>query len=404
MSESSDSSNSNLSLSDDDIIDHSDNLNLEGCVLDKYNILSELGRGMYSIVWLAYCIDNKKYYAIKVQHPNEYKEGLSENAFVKTLPNINIFNTIVHDFKEIRDNQKYLCTVYTLHCSNLDCILRKGKYGDGLPFDIAKKMFIEILEACNYLHTKLKVYHGDIKTDNILLKGISNKNKKIIKLYNTFNFNDLYIQAKKEHSNLSSSKKLKIKSRIHSEIYSKIISAINESDIDKNDVDDEYILNPNVCLADFGQFVKDGEYYNEAFGTRYYRSPENILVGKSSYPNDIWALGCTFYEMLTGRILFDPDKDKYYSRDDYHLKLINESCGDFPLSFLKSTDLYKNYFINGKIKMDKNLDYTNKIENKLRSVLTDDNNCNVAITIIKGMLQVDPSKRLTCSNVLKILK
>ena len=359
---------------------------------------------MYSIVWLAYCIDNKKYYAIKVQHPNEYKEGLNENAFVKSLPNINVFNTIVHDFKEIRNDQKYLCTVYTLHCSNLDCILRKGKYSNGLPFDIAKKMFIEVLEACNYLHTKLKVYHGDIKTDNILLKGLSNRNKKIIKLYNTFNFNDLYIQAKKEHSNLSSSKKLKIKSRIHSEIYNKIINTINDSDIDKNEIDDEYILNPSVCLADFGQFVKAGEYYNEAFGTRYYRSPENILVGKSSYPNDIWALGCTFYEMLTGRILFDPDKDKYYSRDDYHLKLINEACGDYPSSFLKSTDLYKNYFINGKIKMDNDLGYTNKIENKLRNVLTDDNHYNVAITIIKGMLQVDPSKRLTCSNILKILK
>ena len=126
MSESS----NNVSLSDDDIVDQSDNLNLAGCVLDKYNILTELGRGMYSIVWLAYCIENKKYYAIKVQHPNEYKEGVSENNFVKTLPNTNYFNTIVCDFKEVRNEQKYLCTVYNLQCSNLDCILRKSKYDE----------------------------------------------------------------------------------------------------------------------------------------------------------------------------------------------------------------------------------------------------------------------------------
>jgi serine/threonine-protein kinase SRPK3 len=409
MSESSESlknlesSESNVSLSDDEIIDHSNNLNLAGCVLDKYNILTELGRGMYSIVWLAYSIENKKYYAIKVQHPDEYKEGINENTFVKSLPNINVFNTIIHDFKEVRNNQKYLCTVYNLHCSNLDCILRKGKYGDGIPFIIAKKMFIEILEACNYLHSQLKVYHGDIKTDNILLKGISKKNKQIIKLYDKFNFNDLYNQAKKAHTKLSSSKKFRIKSRIHGEIFNKVISMINDSDIDTYDIDDEYILNSSVCLSDFGQFVEDGEFYDEAFGTRYYRSPENILVGKSSFPNDIWALGCTFYEILTGRILFDPDKDKQYSRDDYHLKLINESCGDFPQSFLKSTKLFKNYFYNGKIKMNKNLEYTNKIENKLKSVLINENEYNIAIKLIKGMLQIDPSKRLTCSSALKIL-
>ena len=402
MSESS----SNVSLSDDDIIDQSDNLDLAGCVLDKYNILTELGRGMYSIVWLAYCIENSKYYAIKVQHPNEYKEGVSENTFVKTLPKISVFNTIVHDFKEIKDNQKYLCTVYDLHCSNLDCILRKGKYSDGIPFNIAKTMFIEILEACNYLHNNLKVYHGDIKTDNILLKGISNKNKEIIRLYDSFNFNELYSRAKKEYSSskLSSSQKLKIRSKIHGEIFNKIIKIIDESNIDKYDVDEEYIINSHVCLSDFGQFVEDGEYYEEAFGTRYYRSPENILVGKSSYPNDIWALGCTFYEILTGRILFDPDKDKKYNRDDYHLKLINEACGDFPKSFLKSTKLYKYHFNDGKIKMNKELNYKNKIENKLKSVLPNEGDYNLAVTLIKGMLEIDPNKRLNCQNALKMLK
>ena len=83
-------------------------------------------------------------------------------------------------------------------------------------------MFIQILEACNYLHTKLKVYHADIKTDNILLKGISKKNSKIIELYNKFNFNDLYLEAKKEHGinkKILTSKKLKIRTKIHNEIF-----------------------------------------------------------------------------------------------------------------------------------------------------------------------------------------
>jgi serine/threonine protein kinase len=220
MSESSDNEN-NMSLSDDDIVDQSDNLNLAGCVLDKYNILTELGRGMYSIVWLAYCIENKKYYAIKVQHPNEYKEGVAENTFVKSLPNISVLNTIVHDFKEIKNNQKYLCTVYNLHCSNLDCILRKGKYDNGIPFHIAKKIFIEILEACNYLHSKLKVYHGDIKTDNILLKGINKKCNHIIKMYN-----DFYVNKKNNN-----------REQLHSSVVNSINIDLENNDIDKYNID-----------------------------------------------------------------------------------------------------------------------------------------------------------------------
>ena len=40
-------------------------------------------------------------------------------------------------------------------------------------------------------------------------------------------------------------------------------------------------------------------------GTLYYRAPE-LLVGSKRYSNkvDIWALGCIFYFMQTGTLLF----------------------------------------------------------------------------------------------------
>ena len=56
-----------------------DNLNLKGNILGEYNVISELGRGSYSIVWLGYKLSTRKFYAIKVQHPNDYKEGKEEN-------------------------------------------------------------------------------------------------------------------------------------------------------------------------------------------------------------------------------------------------------------------------------------------------------------------------------------
>jgi serine/threonine protein kinase len=399
----SSSEDQDISLSDDDILEHTDNLELEGKTLGKYNILSELGKGSYSIVWLGYSIENNKFYAIKVQHPNEYKTGIEENKFMKKLPKENYyFNNLIDEFIEKQDDKKFLCSVYDLHACNIDVILRKGDYQHGIPYDITMNIMRQLIISINYLHNKLKVYHGDIKTDNILVKGVTNKNKLLIELYNKKNFLNLYSEAKKQYgkTKLSSQKKLKIRNKIHSEIYKSILTDLEEIDICKYDIDSELINNCQISLADFGSFVEDGEYYDIQFGTRYYRSPENLLIGKSSYPNDIWALGCTFYEMLTGYILFDPDKDKKNSRDDFHLKEIELLCGDFPIEFIKSTKDYKKFFTsNGRLKCE--LILSNDKLDKLKKNLSEEQYNTVHNFLIK-MLSIDPNKRITCSELITL--
>jgi cyclin-dependent kinase-like len=44
--------------------------------------------------------------------------------------------------------------------------------------------------------------------------------------------------------------------------------------------------------------------------TRWYRAPE-LLVGSSTYDHkvDVWAIGCIFAELVTGRALFAGDSD-----------------------------------------------------------------------------------------------
>lgn len=404
--EDSDSENlsvTSTSISDDDVIDHKDNLNLEGKILNKFNILHELGKGTYSIVWLGYSIENKKFYAIKVQHPDEYKDGKNENNFMKKLPDNYNFNNLVDSFTYIENNKNFLCSVYNLHSCNIDCLIRKGKYQYGIPYNESIQLIKELIQSLYYLHQKLKVFHGDLKTDNILVKGVSKINKYCIELYNQENFMDNYSKQKIEYCNLNNSKvenlssknKLKIRNKVHSNIYINIKNKINNIEIDKYDIEKENNT-LSISLADFGSFVEEGEYYEEPFGTRYYRSPENILVGKSSYPNDIWALGCTIYEILTGKILFDPAKDKDYDRDFYHLKLINELSGEFPKDFLKNTKRYKIFFDkNYKIKFNKNLNFKNKIDE-----LNDYQIPTNIIDLIKGMLVIDPTKRSTIKDCL----
>jgi len=165
------------SISDDDVQDHTENIDLEGKIISKYNILHKLGSGSYSIVWLAYNIENQKFYAIKVQHPNEYKEGVNENNFMRRLPNDYNFNNLIDNFIEISNNKKYLCSVYNLHSCNLDCLIRKGNYENGIPFNKSIRIIKDLFKSIYYLHKKLKICHADIKTDNILVKGVTKLNK-----------------------------------------------------------------------------------------------------------------------------------------------------------------------------------------------------------------------------------
>eukprot|EP00435_Cladocopium_sp_Y103_P071699 s456_g38.t1 len=38
--------------------------------------------------------------------------------------------------------------------------------------------------------------------------------------------------------------------------------------------------------------------------SRFYRAPEIVLAAKYSYPLDVFAMGCTLFELFTGKILF----------------------------------------------------------------------------------------------------
>ncbi len=397
-----------ISVSSDEDKSQSDNLELSGKTIKNYNVICELGRGSFSIVWLAYSIQNNNFYALKVQNPSEYKDGQSEIKFVQKLPtNPPVFNNINDYFVEIKDKKKYLCSSWNLHCTDIDCLIRKGDFEDGFDLTRVKKIMKQLIDAVKILHLKFKVFHGDIKSDNILVKGINNKDAFIIQRYIEENFFEKYSEAKKKFwtdvkkkdiskiDNMDKEDKLKIRRQIHSEITNKILEEYSLSDISKYSIDSKYLESMNVSLADFGTYCEEHNYYEESFGTRYYQAPEIILMGKCTYPVDIWALGCTFYELLSGKLLFDPIKDSEHSRDYYHLQLINETCGDFSPSFLKKTKFYKKFFDSNYKLKDYELDEPDRLDRKLNELNIDESIRKEIKKILVNTLTIDPSKRWT---------
>lgn len=60
-----------------------------------------------------------------------------------------------------------------------------------------------------------------------------------------------------------------------------------------------------ICDFGFARSISQQSRLTEYVSTRWYRAPELLIGGKNySFPSDIWACGCVFYEMLTGQPLF----------------------------------------------------------------------------------------------------
>jgi serine/threonine protein kinase len=393
-----------ISDSSDENMDNLNNIDLTCNIIKHYNVIYELGRGSFSIVWLVYNIINNNFYALKVQNPDEYADGLSEIKFVHKLPkNPNVFNNIVEYFIEEIDKQKFLCSVWELHCTNIDSLLRKGDFTNGFDYDSAINIMKQLVLSVKILHENFKVFHGDIKSDNILVKGINNKDKFIIDKYKESNFPETFRKAKDAVGNkLNTKTKIIIRRTIHKTISLKILEDLKCTDINNYSIDNKYLNNISISLADFGTHCAQHNYYEESFGTRYYQAPEIILMGKCTFPVDMWAIGCTFYELVSGKLLFDPIKDSSYSRDYYHLALICDTCGYFPESFLKETKYYKNYFRKMKL-----IDYTspsvNRMDSKISELnLTSEQKKQIKY-ILSGLLTIDPKKRWSINILQKIL-
>lgn len=382
------------SVSSDEIDNQVDNLNLKGDSIGSYYIIDELGRGAFSIVWLAFHIVKKRFYAFKVNHPNDFSEAVSEAKFHKRLPNKFknndiIFNKIIESFPKTIDNKKYYCSVYRLYCGNLDDFISKGYYPNGYNEDSCIKMIYKVVKGLHYLHNKLHVFHGDLKPDNILIQGYNKRDKDFMLKYKKHPKYEKLI-----NQNDDTAKKI---------LHYEIVSDLNIDNDLKYDCEDIFINEPKSVLSDFGNFCDIEDEFEDEFGTRYYRAPEVIMVIETGYPVDIWALGCTMYEIVTGKQLFDPKK-KDFDTNHEHLCMIERMCGKIPKKMVKqmSKSRRKKYFSKDcNITKNKKNNNNNDISPTLRQVLENDIERIDIINFIESCLKTVPSSRATIDELIQ---
>lgn len=386
---------------------------------NEYIILKKIGSGMFSSVWLSFSTKKNKYYAIKIQNDEDYDDGIFEVSILQNIKtqNSKYINNIIDHFIFKEDDLNYVCMVFDLLSCDIYNIIKKGKYKNGLPVKIVKNITIQMLLSLSQIHTQNKIIHGDIKPENILLKGKNSKFENIINQFNSINFSKIIKKYKKRKT------KYNIKSIIK-KCVEKLEYSSSESDTDRYNsdsdsneekeknkkynnncinIDDKYINNIHVKLSDFGSSIKFSNISGKEIQTRYYRAPEVIIKYKYNEKVDIWSLGCLIFELLTGEILFDPKKTRDLNRDRIHIKEIYEKLNEIPLFMKNNCERNKVFFKkNGLLKGINNLE-----SNSLKSILNNKfknnlplNEINLMSDFLYKLLKINPEERPSASECL----
>jgi serine/threonine-protein kinase PRP4 len=248
-------------------------------IQSRYHVQQNLGRGMFASVVRAR--DNKTGHdvAIKIIRNNEsmFKAGKKEIEILRDLAaNDPDDKKHVIKLESSFEHKGHLCMVFENFSSNLRELLKK--YGRDVGINIkAIRAYAQQLFLALSSMKKCQYLHADLKPDNILVGPKPHP-------------------MTKENVNI-------------------------------------------LKLCDLGTAVSVTEALTAPYlVSRFYRAPELILGIPYDYGIDIWSVGCTLFELYTGKILFTG------RNNNGMLRSIMECRGKLPHKLLRrGTETYK-YF------------------------------------------------------------
>lgn len=143
----------------------------------RYHVTRKLGWGHFSTVWLCWDLVDKRFVALKVvkSAPHFTETAMDEIKLLKAVresdpsdPKRNKTVQLLNDFKISGINGTHICMVFEVLGHNLLKLIIKSNYR-GIPRVNVKIIIRQVLEGLDYLHTKCKIIHTDIKPENVLI-------------------------------------------------------------------------------------------------------------------------------------------------------------------------------------------------------------------------------------------
>lgn len=351
------------------------------CLNNRYTVISKLGWGHFSTVWL--CSDNQggPSVAVKIQKSDvEYSEAAKDEIEMLKLASsvsaanvVTLFDSFVicgpngnHHamvFEVLGDNLLALSNAYHRLPRDICIPLR---YGKGIPIPIVRRIAREILLGTKSLHSQCKIIHTDIKLENVAL--------------------------------VSPLGKLLVPTTQKGQPKCGTIEAFGFSSLAWSQ------LNSLVKLVDLGNACYENHHFTEYITTRQYRAPEIIVEYPYDSKVDVWSIACIVFELVTGSFLFNPKKgDTHGNRDQYHLELIVRLLGKPTDTMARNGKTSKDFF-----RRDGTFHHSHTLpkQRSLYAVLHEDfcmehNQATSLVSFLLPMLDLNPTTRQSAEGALK---
>uniref|UniRef100_A0A673KSR9 non-specific serine/threonine protein kinase n=1 Tax=Sinocyclocheilus rhinocerous TaxID=307959 RepID=A0A673KSR9_9TELE len=377
----------------------------------RYHVIRKLGWGHFSTVWFAWDIQGKRFVAMKVVKSAEHytETALDEIKLLRAVRNTDQNDPsrekvvqLLDDFKISGVNGSHVCMVFEVLGHHLLKWIIKSNY-QGLPLPCVKSIIRQVLQGLDYLHTKCKIIHTDIKPENILMDVNEAYVKRLAAEATEWQKSgapppsgsaDSFLQMGKMSKNKK--KKMKKKQKRQAELLEKRILEIEglekcpeggeEEEEDETETPESTPSEPiqNMCvlltlkpsfsffsctaakiaagnllvdpldllnadkirvkIADLGNACWVHKHFTDDIQTRQYRSLEVLIGAGYSTPADIWSTACMAFELATGDYLFEPHSGEDYSRDEDHIALIIELLGKIPRKLVMNGKYSKEFF------------------------------------------------------------
>jgi len=273
--------------------------------LRQYEVVKKLGWGNFSTVWLCKCPRSQdqaresaeRFVAVKVQKSRNYDDALLE---VDTLKEISarrkgrqdVGVVLLHESFVLPGlrNGKHCCMVFNVMGPNLLHLVERLDKADMV---LARKMTRDVLVGLEFLHDACVMIHADLKPENILISAPSGipVTKIGVPMTPVVFPSDPALSDK-----------------------------VRQCHANAVPIGDPFRWPGSTFqLADLGsaQKVDKAATHFEDVGTTQYRAPELLVACNYSTGVDIWALGCTFFEVLCGEFLFNPSRSSKNRRETH---------------------------------------------------------------------------------------
>jgi serine/threonine-protein kinase SRPK3 len=137
--------------------------------------------------------------------------------------------------------------------------------------------------------------------------------------------------------------------------------------------------------------------------TRHYRAPEIILRLEQTEKCDIWAIGCVAYELLTGKVLFEPNKTTNITTDLKQLYDIQCLLGIFSENMFtgrKNDIFFKNNFFIKKFDKLNHVDFKTLLQKNISNNTLTTTTLDIISDFLLNCLTLDQSHRPSASVLL----